>query len=102
MENIKLFLAKNQYSEIENVAKQITRLVRDKKLRYKDETIEPTTRHHHQEVFDDVEDVEEGEVGTLPASDNNAKEKLKDLANIQEENSEGFGSKLWNRLTQLF
>ena len=74
----------------------------NKKLRYKDETIEPTTRHHHQEVFDDVEDVEEGEVGTLPASDNNAKEKLKDLANIQEENSEGFGSKLWNRLTQLF
>ncbi|MFW9626981.1 MAG: cell division protein FtsA [Sulfurospirillum sp.] len=74
----------------------------NKKLRYKDETIEPTTRHHHQEVFDDVEDVEEGEVGTLPASDSNAKEKLKDLANIQEENSEGFGSKLWNRLTQLF
>ena len=74
----------------------------NKKLRYKDETIEPTTRHHHQEVFDDVEDVEEGEVGTLPASNNNAKEKLKDLANIQEENSEGFGSKLWNRLTQLF
>ena len=74
----------------------------NKKLRYKDETIEPTTRHHHQEVFDDVEDVEEGEVGTLPASDSNAKKKLKDLANIQEENSEGFGSKLWNRLTQLF
>ena len=36
VENIKLFLAKNQYSEIENVAKQITKLVRDKKLRYKD------------------------------------------------------------------
>ncbi len=74
----------------------------NKKLRYKDETIEPTTRHHHQEVFDEADDVEEGEVGTLPASDGNAKEKLKDLANIQEEHSEGFGSKLWNRLTQLF
>ncbi len=36
VENIKLFLAKNQYSEIENVAKEITKLVRDKKLRYKD------------------------------------------------------------------
>lgn len=34
--NIKLFLAKNQYSEIENVAKEITKLVRDKNLRYKD------------------------------------------------------------------
>ena len=36
VENIKLFLAKNQYSEIENVAKQITKAVRDKNLRYKD------------------------------------------------------------------
>ena len=36
VENIKLFLAKNQYSEVENVAKNITKLVRDKKLRYKD------------------------------------------------------------------
>lgn len=36
VENIKLFLAKNQYSEIENIAKQITKLVRDKNLRYKD------------------------------------------------------------------
>lgn len=36
IENIKLFLAKNQYSEIENVAKEITKLVRDKHLRYKD------------------------------------------------------------------
>lgn len=36
VQNIKLFLAKNQYSEIENVAKEITKLVRDKKLRYKD------------------------------------------------------------------
>ncbi len=36
VENIKLFLAKNQYSEIENVAKKITKLVRDENLRYKD------------------------------------------------------------------
>lgn len=36
VENIKLFLAKNQYSEIENIAKQITKLVRDENLRYKD------------------------------------------------------------------
>lgn len=34
--NISLFLAKNQYAEIENVAKQITKLVRDEKIRYKD------------------------------------------------------------------
>lgn len=36
VENLKLFLAKNQYSEIENIAKEITKLVKDKKLRYKD------------------------------------------------------------------
>lgn len=36
VENISLFLAKNQYSEIENVAKQILMLVRNKKFRYKD------------------------------------------------------------------
>ncbi|MCI8640623.1 MAG: helicase-exonuclease AddAB subunit AddB [Clostridia bacterium] len=33
---VSLFLAKNQYAEIENVAKQITKLVRDEKTRYKD------------------------------------------------------------------
>lgn len=36
VENISLFLAKNPYSEIENVAKQITKLIRDKQIRYKD------------------------------------------------------------------
>lgn len=36
VENIKIFLAKNQYSEIERVAKEIIKLVRDKNLRYKD------------------------------------------------------------------
>lgn len=36
VKNIKLFLAKNQYSEIENIAKEITKAVRDEKLRYKD------------------------------------------------------------------
>ncbi len=36
VENIKLFLAKNQYSEIENVAKQITKLVKNQGLKYRD------------------------------------------------------------------
>ena len=36
VENIHLFLAKNRYSEIENVAKTICQLVREKSLRYKD------------------------------------------------------------------
>ena len=35
-QNIKLFLAKNQYSEIENVAREVIKLVRDSKLRYRD------------------------------------------------------------------
>ena len=39
VENLKLFLAKNQYSEIENIAKEIKKLVRDKNLRYKDISI---------------------------------------------------------------
>ena len=39
VKNIKLFLAKNQYSEIEEVAKQILKLVRDENLRYKDISI---------------------------------------------------------------
>lgn len=34
VENIQLFLAKNQYSEIDNVAKQIYKLVRDEKYHY--------------------------------------------------------------------
>lgn len=36
VENIRLFLANNQYSEMEFVAKEIIKLVRDKNLRYKD------------------------------------------------------------------
>lgn len=36
IENIALFLAKNQYSEIEELAKEIVKLVRDKNYRYKD------------------------------------------------------------------
>lgn len=39
VENIQLFLAKNPYSEIENIAKEIKKLVRDKKIRYKDISI---------------------------------------------------------------
>lgn len=36
VENIKLFLAQNPYSEIENIAKQIARLIKNEKMRYKD------------------------------------------------------------------
>ena len=36
IENIDLFLAKNQYSEIEHAAQHIAKLVRDEKYRYKD------------------------------------------------------------------
>ncbi len=36
VENLHLFLAKNQYTEIENVAKKISELVREKNLRYHD------------------------------------------------------------------
>ena len=39
VENIKIFLAKNQYSEIEEIAKKIRTLVRENKLRYKDISI---------------------------------------------------------------
>lgn len=36
VENLHLFLAQNPYSEIENIAKQITKLVKNEKMRYKD------------------------------------------------------------------
>lgn len=36
VENIHLFLAKNRYSEIEDVAQRISKIIREKKLRYKD------------------------------------------------------------------
>lgn len=36
VENISLFLAKNPYSEIENVAKNITKQIQNKNMRYKD------------------------------------------------------------------
>ena len=36
VENLHLFLAQNPYSEIENVAKQITRLIKKDKMRYQD------------------------------------------------------------------
>lgn len=36
VDNLQLFLAKNQYSEIENIAKIIVKLVRERKLRYRD------------------------------------------------------------------
>ncbi len=36
VENIELFLAKNEYSEIEEIAKKIRKLIREEKLRYRD------------------------------------------------------------------
>lgn len=39
VENMEIFLAKNQYSEIEEVAQKILKLVRDEKYRYKDISI---------------------------------------------------------------
>lgn len=39
VENIELFLANNQYSEIEHIAQKILKLVRDDKYRYKDISI---------------------------------------------------------------
>lgn len=36
VENVKLFLANNAYSEVENVAKQITKLVREENYRYRE------------------------------------------------------------------
>lgn len=73
----------------------------NKKLRYKEETIEPS-RHHQNRIEDDEVFEDEVEVGSTALPKENVKEKLKDLANIQEEKSDGFTSRLWNRLTQLF
>lgn len=39
LKNVNLFLAKNEYTEIENVAKQIIKLVKDEGYRYKDISI---------------------------------------------------------------
>lgn len=39
VENIQLFLAKNPYSEVENIAKEINKLVKNKNLRYRDISI---------------------------------------------------------------
>lgn len=36
VENLKLFLAKNQYSEVENIAKNISKLVRNENYKYKE------------------------------------------------------------------
>ncbi len=73
----------------------------NKKLRYKDETIEPS-RHHQATQEDESFDEESEASNTIALPKENAKEKLKDLANIQEEHSDGFTARLWNRLTQLF
>lgn len=39
VENIKIFLARNQYTEVENVAQNITKLIRDENYKYKEISI---------------------------------------------------------------
>ena len=39
VENIELFLAKNEYSEVEEIAKKISKLIREENLRYRDISI---------------------------------------------------------------
>ena len=39
VENLSLFLAKNEYSEVENVARKIEKLVRNENMRYRDISI---------------------------------------------------------------
>lgn len=70
----------------------------NKKLRYKDEEIPPSKN---------VQNILDGTEGESLASEDNgmksAKDKLASIADIKEkENSSGFLSKIWNRLTQLF
>ena len=70
----------------------------NKKLRYKDETISPSKN---------VETVLNGEdtdsLSDLGSGIENAKDKLANIAEIKERDSgNGFFTKVWNRMTQLF
>ena len=70
----------------------------NKKLRYKDESIAPSKNG---------KDVLNGEDSDTLTNDNSgiesAKDKLANIANIDEkEQKDGFFSKIWNRMTQLF
>lgn len=70
----------------------------NKKLRYKDESIAPSKN---------VEDVLNGEDSDVLSNDDSgiesAKDKLANIADIgNKEMKDGFFSKVWNRMTQLF
>jgi cell division protein FtsA len=70
----------------------------NKKLRYKNESIAPSKN---------VQDVLNGEDTDTLTNDNSgiesAKDKLANIANIEEkEQKDGFMSRVWNRMTQLF
>jgi cell division protein FtsA len=70
----------------------------NKKLRYKDESIAPSKN---------VQNVLNGEDNDTLSNDNSgiesAKHKLANIADIEEkEKKDGFLSKVWNRMTQLF
>ena len=51
VENIELFLAKNQFTEIENVAKEIVKLVRDHRLRYKEISVITKTMDTYSKII---------------------------------------------------
>lgn len=51
VENIQLFLANNSYSEVENVAKQIIKLVKEEKYKYKDITIVTKNLEEYSTLF---------------------------------------------------
>ncbi len=51
IENIELFLAKNQFTEIENIAKEIVKLVRDNGLRYKEISVITKTMDTYSKII---------------------------------------------------
>ena len=51
VENIELFLAKNQFTEIENIAKEIVKLVRDNGLRYKEISVITKTMDIYSKII---------------------------------------------------
>lgn len=51
VENIELFLAKNQFTEIENIAKEIVKLVRDNGLRYKEISVITKTMDTYSKII---------------------------------------------------
>lgn len=51
VKNIELFLAKNQFTEIENIAKEIVKLVRDEGLRYKEISVITKTMDTYSKII---------------------------------------------------